>query len=249
MNKIFLIGHEISHSKSETIQNAALNYLGINCLYETKDIKPEHFQDFLKVFDNENVIGANITKPYKKEISKYFNHSSPANTLYKLNNEIKLTSTDFQGFKKCFDDLNITFNDYEIILLGSGGVSESFEIGFNDIGKDTTKVSRSSEKTYSNFYQWKDKKSIIINCTPLGSGKYINESPLEFFENDDIIFDCNYNPIGTKFIKLAKNYNCLTISGIEMLLNQAIYSLEFFLNIKLDFEDIKKVMKNSLKKG
>ena len=180
-------------------------------------------------------------------MSEYFKEKNPANVLYKDSKNIKLTSTDFKGMKKCFDDISISFDDYDIILLGSGGVSESFKRGFESIGKNVITVSRNSDINYSNLDGFKKKQSIIFNCTPLGTtGKYENESPLSLFDKDDIVFDCVYNPIETKFLKTAKDFGCLTVSGIDMLVNQAIYSLEYFLNVELDFQELKKIMKASL---
>lgn len=77
-------------------------------------------------------------------------------------------------------------------------------------------------------------------------GKFQEDSPANVFTKDDVIFDLVYNPEKTKMIKIAEETGCQTISGIDMLIFQAIYTLELFLNLDLKFYDVEKVMRKAL---
>ena len=76
-------------------------------------------------------------------------------------------------------------------------------------------------------------KSIIINCTPLGSNlkrEYISKLPLpkNFFKTinrDNLIFDIIYKPKNTKLKSLCKKYKIEYINGLEMNSVQAIKAL------------------------
>ena len=100
-----------------------------------------------------------------------------------------------------------------------------------------------------NCLDYKTKQTLFINCTPLGTlGKFQEDSPANVFTKDDVVFDLVYNPEKTKLLKIAEEIGCQTISGIDMLIFQAVYSLELFLNEELNFLEIEKVMRNALDK-
>ena len=244
ITKIFLIGSEISYSKSRIIQNAALNFLGYsNIVYENYDTY--NFQDAFEKLSSENVLGTNVTIPFKEVAGNYFN-TKPINTIFKRNSKLFCASTDFQGALKAIEN-KISLKDFDIFIFGSGGVSKSLEIGFIDLGYSPKIVSRTGEINYENYLEHKTKQTLFINCTPLGTlGKFQEDSPTNIFSKDDVVFDLVYNPLKTKMIKIAEEFGCQTISGIDMLIFQAIYSLELFLNEELNFTEIEKVMRNAL---
>ena len=129
--KIFLIGSGISYSKSSIIQNAALNFLGYsNIIYENYDTYD--FQDAFEKLSSENVLGANVTIPFKEVVGNYFN-TSPINTIYKRDSKLLCASTDFQGALKAIER-KLDLNDFDIFIFGSGGASKSLETGFRNLG-------------------------------------------------------------------------------------------------------------------
>ncbi len=242
--KIFLIGSEISYSKSSIIQNSALKHLGFSdIIYENLDTKD--FQKAFEILTQENVLGANVTIPFKEVAGKYFN-TEPINTIFKRDSKLLCSSTDFQGALKSIEQ-KIDLKDFDIFIFGSGGVSKSLQLGFNKLNMFPKIVSRNGEINYGNYLEHKSKQTLFINCTPLGTlGKFQEDSPTNVFTKDDVVFDLVYNPVKTKLLKIAEETGCQIISGMDMLIFQAIFSLELFLNLDLNFTDVEKVMRKSL---
>lgn len=214
-----------------------------NVVYENLETSEENILNVLREMSSENILGANVTIPFKEIAAEFFNNSNPVNTIYKNGNDIQTTSTDFKGFRKTLED--VCLEEYDIFVFGSGGVSKSISFGFGSEGISPIIVSRPGKINYNNFSNFKTKKAILINATPLGTlGKFQNESPTTKFSKDDIIYDLVYNPEVTKFIRDGNEKSCLTFNGLNMLIYQAIFSMELFLNkqIKVDemFENIKK---------
>jgi shikimate 5-dehydrogenase len=91
---------------------------------------------------------------------------------------------------------------------------------------------------------------IIINATPAGMKPNINSSviPKEFLRKQMVVFDIVYNPLETKLLKDAKKVGCRTISGVEMLLEQAFASFEIFTGMKASQEKIRKDVYRELHK-
>ena len=66
---------------------------------------------------------------------------------------------------------------------------------------------------------------IVINATPLGTrGEYAKQTPAtaEQLGGVRLAYDLVYNPIETRFLRLARAAGCETLSGLEMLIAQAV---------------------------
>ena len=128
---IALIGNPISHSLSPIMQNAALQYLGLDLIYIAIPCRNEDLKIVLNSLKKINCKGLNITIPFKEkvfdlcgEISPVANQMKAINTL-KLNSEKEwsATNTDVEGFVYPLKNLNLT--NKQSIVLGSGGAARS----------------------------------------------------------------------------------------------------------------------------
>ena len=128
---IALIGNPVSHSLSPIMQNAALQYLGLDLIYIAIPCKDEDLELVLNSLKKINCKGLNITIPHKEkvfdlcsEISPIANKLKAVNTL-KLNSEKEWsgTNTDVEGFIYPLQKLNLARK--QSIVLGSGGAARS----------------------------------------------------------------------------------------------------------------------------
>jgi len=70
---------------------------------------------------------------------------------------------------------------------------------------------------------------IIINCTPIGMHPLVDAAPLERIpESVKVVFDTIYNPIRTKLLAAAETAGCLTVTGLDMFVNQAVAQFEMW---------------------
>jgi len=201
---IALIGNPVSHSLSPIMQNAALQYLGLDLIYIAVPCKDEDLELVLNSFKKINCKGLNITIPHKEkvfnlcsEISPIANKLKAINTL-KLNSEKKwsATNTDVEGFIYPLKNLNLAKK--KSIVLGSGGAARSVIQGLINLNLSTISViSRNKSsldkliKNFDNQIQLQgvlnsdDKAQIlireadlIVNTTPAGmkTTKYENNA-------------------------------------------------------------------------
>jgi len=64
---------------------------------------------------------------------------------------------------------------------------------------------------------------IVINCTPIGMHPRVDASPLAPLPKAvKVVFDTIYNPLETLLLRRARQAGCLTVSGLEMFVNQAV---------------------------
>ena len=87
--------------------------------------------------------------------------------------------------------------------------------------------------------------NILVNATPLGMyGATCGYTPVEEPElltlpPDALVYDIVYNPKKTNFIKIAQKHNYKTITGLDMLIYQALEAEKIWTGHTPDFKDMK----------
>ena len=71
----------------------------------------------------------------------------------------------------------------------------------------------------------------VINSTTVGMSPNIDSSPVPdgFFSSNALAFDLVYNPQKTRFLSQAEKAGCKTANGMQMLVAQAVYSVEIWM--------------------
>ena len=73
----------------------------------------------------------------------------------------------------------------------------------------------------------------------------IETSPVtpEVVQNFDFLFDMTYNPAVTKFLSYGQKQDKQTINGLDMLIGQAIKSVEIWEETKISVQAIERIRK------
>lgn len=73
---------------------------------------------------------------------------------------------------------------------------------------------------------------VLIHCTPIGMSPKIEAScvPAALLHKGLAVMDIVYNPRDTRLLKDARQAGCVTISGLEMFLHQAVAQFELWTN-------------------
>jgi shikimate dehydrogenase len=233
--KYGLIGKDIAYSFSKKYftDKFALGNLD-DCLYENFELQT--IEEFPKLITaNTNLIGLNVTIPYKEAILPYLHKLSPSAAQIGAVNVIRFTkkgklkgyNSDYHGFMKSLKPL-LEPHHKKALILGTGGAAKAVAFALNKLGilyafvsreatENTIDYNRMNATTFDNYH-------IIINCTPLGTSpnnKEFPPIPYEYFTNKHIAFDLVYNPEETVFLKKAKKKGAVTKNGYEMLVFQA----------------------------
>ena len=199
---IALIGSPVSHSLSPIMQNAALQYLGLDLIYIAIPCKEKDLGLVLDSFKKINCKGLNITIPHKEKVFAFCNEISPIAKKIKAINTLKLTTgknwsatnTDVEGFIYPLKTLNLAKK--KSIVLGSGGAARSVIQGLINLNLSTISVISRNKlslneliKTFENQFQLQGlsnndnqtqnlikEADLIVNTTPVGmkTTKYQN---------------------------------------------------------------------------
>ena len=189
-----LIGNPVSHSLSPIMQNAALQYLGLDLIYIAIPCENEDLELIINSLKKINCKGLNITIPYKEKVFDLCSEVSPiANKLQAINtlklnsnNEWSGTNTDVEGF--IYPLRTQDFKNKKAIVLGSGGAARSVTQGLIKLNfSKITIISRnqnSLNRIVDNFSEeikvdgflnsnnqtnnMIEETDLIINTTPVG---------------------------------------------------------------------------------
>ena len=130
MKKLYVVGERSSKSLSPLIFNHWFKKYKINAHYDFLEVKKNKFRNKIKkVLKQQNLLGLNITTPYKKSIigfvdnlDKHSKTIKAVNCLFLKNGKIKGLNTDWVGYKKSLKNHKLKKNK-KVLILGYGGAS------------------------------------------------------------------------------------------------------------------------------
>ncbi|MBR4076615.1 MAG: shikimate dehydrogenase, partial [Lentisphaeria bacterium] len=236
------MGRKLSHSYSPLIHSCLGNYS-----YELFERDPD---DLRSLLDQKDLRGFNVTIPYKKDIIPYLDELSPtAQKLGAVNTVVRTSegklyghNTDHYGFHQLINKSGIDVTGKKVLVLGSGGASNTVVHVLKERNAQPVIISRSGEYHYGNLEIHKDAQ-VIVNTTPVGMYPDTDASPVDLgqFPQLEGVIDLIYNPCRTRLLLDAEEYGIPNINGLWMLVAQAKASAELFLGTKLQDSIIGKI--------
>ena len=235
--KFGLLGETLGHSFSPQIHRM----LG-DTPYDLYEVQPDALGDFLQ---NGDVSGLNVTIPYKKAVIPYCAELTPrakalgcVNTLVRRKDGSLIGhNTDYFGFETMVSHAGVQVGGKKVLVLGSGGASNTAVAVLKQLGANVVIISRSGENNYSNLHLHAD-AAVIVNATPVGMYPNTGISPidLDIFPHLEAVLDVIYNPTSTQLLLEARKRGLIACNGMRMLVAQAKESAEWFLGHSLPDE-------------
>ena len=227
--KCGLLGKKLGHSYSPQIHRHLGDYP-----YDLYEKTPEELPEFLLHGD---FTGLNVTMPYKKDVMAYCSSLSPkAEALNAVNVLVRQPdgglmghNTDYYGFETMLQSTGLSISGKKVLVLGSGGASNTAVAVLKAYGARVVVISRSGENHYGNLHLHTD-ASVIVNTTPVGMYPNTGESAvnLELFPHLEGVLDVVYNPARTQLLLDAEKRGLITSNGLLMLVAQAKEAAEWF---------------------
>ena len=238
-----LIGERLNYSFSKTIHEKLADYA-----YELHPLSREEFPSFMEKRDFR---GINVTIPYKRDVIPYLSVLSDSarsigavNTIVNREGKLSGYNTDYSGFLFLLRHHGIDPAGRKVLILGTGGASAAVSAVCRDLqAKELLLVSRTGKGgavTYEEAAASHRDAELIINTTPVGTFPDLQSSPLDLtpFTACQAVADVIYNPEETALIRQAKALGMQGVTGLSMLVAQAKYACELFLDRKISDEVI-----------
>ena len=199
-------------------------------------------------------------KPVAREIGA-------VNTVKIENGELIGINTDIDGIKNACKNSNyFPVKNDNIVLVGAGGAARAVAFFYSKFEVNLIILNRTLENAeklhndlnsqsivkaaldYHSLHAPQIEKifqsaNLIINATPIGMWPHVNDSILSNYvpKPSQCVFDLVYNHIETQLVKIAKKNGCKIISGLDMLLYQAVKAFRWWTDVNPKLKLMKKV--------
>lgn len=265
-NKFAVVGSPIEHSLSPALHGAAFKHLGLDWQYSQSLVEQGSLAQFLS---SSELSGVSVTMPLKVEAFNLAVSRDEASALTGVSNCLIASSlgwvasnTDVYGITKALATVE---SAKRIVIIGSGATAKSAVAALSKIFPDATVeiASRSAEKSseIANFAISLDLDAavaeidagsiatadLVMSLVPNGTFEQLWQELSEIHVlRKGWLFDVSYNP----WPSVAANAwdSKLVISGLEMLIWQAIKQVELFatslsMSVTIDEDELYSVMK------
>ncbi len=261
--QLAVIGYPADHSFSPAMHNFISEYMNMDYTYSAFTVSPKNLSDAIRGMRAMGFRGMNVTAPHKIEVMQYLDEISPdakllgsVNTIVNRNGRLIGYNTDSEGFYMSLKNAGVKIQNTDILVMGCGGVVIPALVGIIKYEpRSITLVNRTKSKaeklandifeitgyTVKTEFEAKD-YDIVINTTSAGMGNQKDLFPwdsieelsgIDFISENSVAVDMIYNPMRTKFLKLAESKGAQIINGLDMLIYQGILAYELFTDTKL----------------
>lgn len=208
--------------------------------------------------------------PFLDEIDPIARKIGSVNTITHEENKLIGTLTDGLGTLNAFRRAGIDISHKKILFLGAGGAVRAVAFTFAEmifpeqitiLGRSPARLERLINDLRRTYPQIKFQEGflheiredyihthdIIIQGTPAGMEGHSDERlkfPYDALQPEHIVMDMIYRPLYTELLIKAQKKGCKIITGIEMLLEQAILQFELWTGQSAPRD----IMKQSLEK-
>ena len=236
-----LIGSKLGHSYSKIIHEMLCGY--------RYDLCPLPTEEEARAFLTRRAFKAiNVTIPYKRLVMGFCSYIDPrakaigaVNTVVNRNGLLYGYNTDYLGFAYLADAHGVEFAGRTVLILGTGGTHNTTSAVAKEKGAARVlTVSRhpdpeKGELSYAEAVH--SGADIVINTTPAGMYPNVGVCHLDVaaMPGLEAVLDVVYNPDKTELILRAEEAGVpVAVGGLEMLVAQAVYAAEYFLDRKFD---------------
>ena len=213
--RVGLVGGKLGHSFSKPIHEKLADY--------TYDLIPLTEEEFHEFFKKKEFDAVNVTIPYKETVMQYcdvIDEKASAihavNTIVNRDGKLYATNTDFAGLKQMIQHNGVEICGKVCCILGTGGTSKTAEAVLHDMG---------AEKVY------------IVGRNQ--TDPIISYEDLEKYQEIQVFI--NATSVGM-LCQQAEEQGLRAVNGLEMLVAQAKYAVEFFLDTKIADREIDRIV-------
>lgn len=232
-----LVGGKLGHSFSKPIHEKLADY--------TYDLIPLTEEEFHEFFRKKEFDAVNVTIPYKEKVMQYcdvIDEKASAihavNTIVNRDGKLYATNTDFAGLKQMIQHNGVEICGKVCCILGTGGTSKTAEAVLHDMGAEKIYIAGRNKTapviSYEDLERYQEIQ-VFVNATSVGMYPNNEECLIDLkkFPNVEAVVDVIYNPLKTRICQQAEAMGLRAVNGLEMLVAQAKYAVEFFLDTEI----------------
>ena len=249
MIKAAVLGSPISHSLSPVIHQRAYEILGIPATYEAILCDEADFPEFLRKIADQSWTGFSLTMPLKEVAINYLSEIDPASKKIDSINTLVQQPTGLFGIstdRLAIANLLKSHKFSNAAIIGGGGTARAAlgaldgECGEIDIllrnADRAVKLFNCVTSSQINIFDMKHdlaKYDLVISTVPMGASDLVTIGASSV---SGVLLQALYRPWPTKLVERWEMAGGTVISGLDLLVEQALFQIELFSKVKFDFD-------------
>ncbi|MFZ4819564.1 MAG: shikimate dehydrogenase family protein [Limisphaerales bacterium] len=247
------------------LMEAAYRESGINCRYINCEVAPDGLADAVRGAIAMGWLGFNCSIPHKVAIVQHLSELAPSaaiigavNTVINRQGHLVGENTDGQGFVASLREVADP-RDSSVVIFGAGGAARAIAVETALAGaREITIVNRSADHgealaalvdtrtpasgrylPWTSEFSLPESANIVINATPIGFHPHDGDT----LDVDGrtllpymVVADVVANPPNTRWLTAAQQAGCTTLTGLGMLVNQALINGRLWTGVDLTAE-------------
>jgi len=256
--RLGVLGWPITHSRSPTIQNAALRAAGLTgWRYQLLPVPPELFAETVTALAAAGFYGVNVTIPHKQaalaladRVSERAGGIGAANTLtFAPAGAIHAENTDAPALTQA---LPFSVAGRTALVLGAGGSARAAVWALRDAGAREVRVwNRTPERARrlcaelgGTPVESAEPADVLVHCTPAGMGAAdmpFAQLPLaaDDLAGYECVVDFVYADAATPLVQAAQARGVAVVEGLELLVGQGALSFELFTGLAAPVKEMR----------
>jgi shikimate dehydrogenase len=249
--RLAVLGSPIAHSKSPAIHRAAYRALGLPWSYESADVTGTDLVAHIGSLDSR-WRGLSLTMPLKRDVLPLLSWRHPlvdrvgaANTVLFTDDGLRGYNTDVSGIIRSFADIGVTKLN-SVHILGGGATAASVMVAVALMGAEEVLISVRGTSNLDEVHALARREHLRLRVrrfgddaelAPLAFGAVVSTLPgtVDFSEPHQVrqgavLFDVAYDPWPTPMAAHWSESGGRVISGLDLLVNQAVGQVRVFVN-------------------
>lgn len=251
------------------LMEAAYREAGVDCRYINCEVAPDGLADAVRGAVAMGWLGFNCSIPHKVAIVEHLSELAPSaaiigavNTVVNRGGHLVGENTDGQGFVASLREVADP-RDTSVVIFGAGGAARAIAIETALAGaRKVIIVNRTAETgealaalvddrtpASGQFAPWTaglalpESANIVINATPIGFHPHDRDTldvDARTFLPHMVVADVVANPPNTRWLTAAQQAGCRTLTGLGMLVNQAIINGRLWTGVDLSADTMRR---------
>ncbi len=269
--KLQVIGDPVLHSLSPKIHGAMMAELGLDVPYTAYVVKKGGLPAYLDWAKENGITGFNATMPHKEDLIPLLDGLGEDAARFGAVNTVCLRdgawighNTDGEGCLAALKETGM-WPAKKVVVLGAGGAAKAMALKLAASGAERVWVCNrtiakaqalctlpnmtAAEFDPETLEMLCAQADLVVNGTNLGmegQNQFKSFGFLDGLHGGAGVFDAIYHPAETELLKQAKARGLKTCNGLPMLIHQAIFALEYFLDRPLDHQRMAEVIRSVL---
>jgi shikimate dehydrogenase len=259
MRKLYLLlGDPVAHSRSPAIHARAFALLGVDAAYAPCRVSPQDLEQAIDGLRALGVDGFNVTVPHKAAVSQLVDrlHESAArigavSCVIRDGDALVGHNTDAPGLVRALGAKLVDASG-DAVVVGAGGSARAAAFAMAQKARSVTIVNRTLDaarslaravestgaRLHAAQLQSDDARrafqeaAVVVHCTTVGLHAEAMAFDVNLLPPGSALADLVYaGPTGeTALVRAARERGLTTVDGIDVLVQQAIASLEIWLS-------------------